>query len=86
MHVREMVLWLLAGKETGLRNMYEDGAFVRAGAVRALERSVTLFHYDHLRGQPHDPTGTIREVQRDAGRGVGSRWFEPELRANLKEV
>ena len=36
----------------------EDGAVVRARAVRELERSVTLSVYDHFRGQPHDPTGT----------------------------
>ena len=36
-------------------------------AARELERSVTLSDYDHLRGQPHDPTGTIRGIQRDAG-------------------
>ena len=50
--------------------MKEDGAVVRARAVRELERSVTLSDFYHLRGQPHDPTGTIRGVQRDAGRRV----------------
>ena len=48
----------------------EYGALVLARAVRDLERSVTLSEYDHLRGQPHDPRGTIRGVQRDAGRRV----------------
>ena len=43
--------------------MKEDGAVVRARAVRELERSVTLSDYDHLRGQPHDPTGTTRGME-----------------------
>ena len=50
--------------------MTEYGAVVRARAVRDLERSVTLSDSDHLRGQLHDPTGTIRGVQRDARRRV----------------
>ena len=63
--------WL--GKRTGTEEhvvVKEYGALVRARAVRELERNVTLSDSDHLRGQPHDPTGTIRGVQRDAGRRV----------------
>ena len=40
---------------------------VRARVARKLERSVTLSDYDHLRGQPHDPTGTKRGVQVNRG-------------------
>ena len=69
-----MVLWLLAEEHVVVKEdgavVKEDGAVVRARAVRELQRSVTLSDYDHLRGEHHDPTGTIGGVQRDAGRRV----------------
>ena len=70
LHDREMVLRLLAREEAlhRAREMKEDSAVVRVRAVRELERNVTLSEDDRRRGQPHDPTGTVRGVPRDAGR------------------
>ena len=37
----------------------EDGAVVRARAVRELERSVSSSDYDHLRGQCRTPSRSM---------------------------
>ena len=40
----------------------------REGAIRELQKIITLKDYDVLRGTPHDPIGTLRGVTRDVAR------------------
>ena len=65
-------IWL--GKKMGTEEhlvMKEDGAVVRARAVREVEGKKTLEDYDVLTGQPHDPIGTLHAGgKRDESRRV----------------
>ena len=48
--------------------MKEDGAVVRARAIREVAREMRLENYDVLKGTPHDPAGTLRGFPRDEAR------------------
>ena len=42
--------------------MRENGSVVRACAIKELQKMLALKDYDVLRGTPHDPIGTLRQV------------------------